>query len=250
MSVLRIRGLSKCFTAARGAVLDGVDLAIRAGETVALLGRSGAGKSTLARCLVGLERPDAGTIAVDGVPYDPRKRRARRLVQMVWQDSYPSLSPYRTIRHSLREPLDAFGAGPEAARDARARELLHAVGLGPDVLDRRPHQLSGGECQRVVIARALAADPRVLILDEPLSALDAPAQAEIVPVLQAASHAAAGAVLFISHDLTAVRRLATRVAVLDGGKVVEEKPTAEFFAAPENPASRALLDAWPPLPFG
>jgi len=248
-SGLSVRGLRKCFQASRGAVLADVDLHINAGETVALIGRSGAGKSTLARCLVGLETVDGGEIRVDDAIYNPRMRQSRRLVQMVWQDATTSLSPYRTIRQILREPTDAFGMGEAASRGSRVGELIESVGLPASLLDRRPHQLSGGECQRIGIARALATDPRVLVLDEPLSALDAPGQAEILPMLRAASREAPRAVLLISHDLTAIRRLATRVAVLHGGSVVEDQATELFFAAPQHPAAREFLAAWPPLPF-
>lgn len=248
-SGLSIRGLHKSFQASRGAVLAGVTLQVDPGETVALIGRSGAGKSTLARCLVGLETADSGEVRVDGSIYHPRVRRSRHLVQMVWQDAITSLSPFCTIRQTLREPMDEFGMGAAASRDQRVEELIESVGLQASLLDRRPHQLSGGECQRVGIARALATDPRVLVLDEPLSALDAPGQAEILPVLRAASRKAPRAVLLISHDLTAIRRLATRVAVLHGGRVVEDQATEPFFADPQHPATREFLAAWPPLPF-
>ena len=244
-----IQDLRKSFDPSRRAVLNGVSLTIHAGETVALVGRSGAGKSTLARCVVGLESPDSGEILIDGARFNPRERKLRRLVQMVWQDPVPSLSPYLTVAESIREPLDAFSAGPPSWRGNRVRELLRSVGLAPELASRRPHQLSGGECQRIVLARALAPDPRLLILDEPLSALDPPAQADIVPVLQSVTRPASRAVLLISHDLTAIRKLATRVALLHEGRVVEDAPSDRFLSEPEHPASREFLAAWPALPF-
>jgi ABC-type dipeptide/oligopeptide/nickel transport system ATPase subunit len=247
--LLSIRDLHKCFDTAGGAVLNGVSLTIHRGETVALVGRSGSGKSTLARCLVGLESPESGEVFIDGDRFRPRERKLRRLVQMVWQDPVPSLSPYRTVAESIREPLDAFSIGPPPSRDGRVRELLRSVGLAPELGDRRPHQLSGGECQRVIVARALAPDPRLLILDEPLSALDPPTQAEIVPVLQGVARQGAQAVLLISHDLTAVRKLASRVALLHEGRIVEDQPTERFLSNPEHPAARQFLSAWPALPF-
>jgi ABC-type dipeptide/oligopeptide/nickel transport system ATPase subunit len=168
---------------------------------------------------------------------------------MVWQDPYSALSPYQTIRRSLREPLDAFAVGDVSGRDKTVKRLIELVGLDSKLLDRRPHQLSGGECQRVVIARALAPEPRILILDEPLSALDPNSQAEVVPILQAASGDTRRAVLLISHDLTAVRSLASHVAMLHEGRVVEIQDTSSFFAAPIHNASREFLRAWPSLPF-
>lgn len=247
--LLSIQNLRKCFDPARGAVLGGVNLTIRSGETVALVGRSGAGKSTIARCMVGLESPESGEILIDGSPFDPRERKRRWLVQMVWQDPVPSLSPYRTVAESIREPLDAFSVDLPSSRKLRVRELIRSVGLAPELTARRPHQLSGGECQRVILARALAPNPRLLILDEPLSALDPPTQAEIVPVLQNVARQTSRAVLLISHDLTAIRKLATRVALLHEGRVVEDQPTDRFLSKPEHPAARQFLAAWPALPF-
>jgi len=246
--LVSIQGLHKSFGGG-ARVLDGVSLAIGAGETVALVGRSGAGKSTLARCVIGLETADGGDVRIDGRVFEPRRRAQRRLVQMVWQDPVPSLSPYQTVGASIREPLDGFGIADSGARDARVRELMRSVGLAPELAARRPHELSGGECQRIVLARALAPDPRLLVLDEPLSALDPPSQATIVPLLQEVARQASRAVLLISHDLTAVRRLADRVALLDEGRIVEDRRTDAFFASPEQPASRAFLAAWPALPF-
>ena len=247
--LLQVRRLSKTFNLASGPVLDEISLAIAPNECVAVLGRSGAGKSTLARCLTGLVAHDAGVIEVDGKPHRPRSRAHRRRVQMAWQDGAAALSPFTSIGVTLREPLDAFDLGPRESRDARVDELLRTVGLTASYRDRRPHQISGGEAQRIGIARALAADPRVLILDEPLSALDPPTQAEVLPLLRATSHSTALAVLLISHDLTAVRQLADRVVFLENARVVADQPVAEFFSAPAHPAAAAFVQAWPALPF-
>lgn len=246
---LSIRHLSKRFALHQGAVLDDVCLDISEGETVALIGRSGAGKTTLARCIVGLERADEGEVFVDGAPYRAKPRAARRAVQLVWQDPSGSLSPFLTLRQSVAEPLESFEIGDPKTRSRRADELLSSVGVAPEMFDRKPHQLSGGECQRAVIARSLASDPRVLLLDEPMSALDPPRQAALSQVLARLTRENRRAILLISHDLTAVRRLSTRVALLDQGRIVEDVPSAEFFARPSHPVARQFLEAWPPLPF-
>ena len=246
---LSIRHLQKRFALHEAAVLDDVCLDIGPGETVAVIGRSGAGKTTLARCIVGLDAADHGEVFVDGARYHAADRTARRAVQLVWQDPVGSLSPFRTLRQSVAEPLDAFAMGPPQTRARRVEELLSSVGVPSEMFDRAPHQLSGGECQRAVIARALASDPRVLVLDEPMSALDPPRQAALSQVLARLTEENQRATLFISHDLTAVRRLSTRVALLDQGRIVEDVPTGEFFARPSHPVARQFLEAWPPLPF-
>jgi ABC-type dipeptide/oligopeptide/nickel transport system ATPase subunit len=226
-------------------VLKGVSFSIAAGECVALVGRSGSGKSTLAKCLTGLERYEAGSVSIDGRPHLPSKRAARRQVQMVWQDSAFALCPFTSVATAIREPMDAFDIGsPDAVAG-----LLEQVGLSALMTSRFPHQLSGGEAQRVGIARALAAEPRVLVLDEPLSALDPPTQASIVPVLRSASRRDSRAVLFISHDLTAVRQLADRVLFLENGVISLDQQMHDFFASPGNPAAEAFLAAWGSLPF-
>lgn len=246
---LTVRGLKKRFDASGAAVLEGIDLDIQAGETLALLGRSGSGKSTLARCLVGLERPDEGSILVDGHPHIPANRKSRLAIQLVWQDPVASLSPFCTAGASIMEPISHASFASHEARIERAKELLLLVGLNESFLGRFPFQLSGGECQRIGIARALAAKPSVWILDEPLSALDPPMQAEILPVLRDAIQLHSMATLLISHDLTAVRQLADRVAFLANGSIVENRPTPEFLASPAHPVARQFIDAWPSLPF-
>jgi ABC-type dipeptide/oligopeptide/nickel transport system ATPase subunit len=246
---LQVRALSKTFDNERGPVLDEVWFSIEEGESVAVIGRSGVGKSTLARSITGLVRYEKGAVEIDGRPHRPGNRLQRRLVQMTWQDGASALSPFANIRTALREPLDAFKIGAVGSRDARIEELLQSVGIPCSYLDRRPHQISGGEAQRIGIARALAADPRVLILDEPLSTLDPPTQAEILPLLRATSHSTTRAVLLISHDLTAVRQLADRVLFLHRGRLVADQSAGDFFSAPSHPAAAEFIQAWPPLPF-
>jgi peptide/nickel transport system ATP-binding protein len=230
-------------------VLAGIHLDVAAGETVALVGRSGAGKSTLARCLAGLERVDGGRIEVDGLPYRASHRRSRRLVQLVWQDPVASLSPFRTVAQSLAEPLDAFGIGEARHRTHAVRELLRDVDLGLDHLGRRPHEMSGGECQRVALARALACRPRVLVLDEPFASLDPPRQLQISDLVARLATRDARAVILISHDLTAVRRLSSRVALLHQGTIAVDLATAAFFSDGAPDLAEEFRRAWPPLPF-
>lgn len=237
-ALFRAIGLSKSFGHRR--VLAGVDFSVAHGECVAILGRSGAGKSTLARCIAGLERTNSGTIEINGEPHLPKLREKRRAVQMVWQESGTALSPFLSVGQSLRETMRT---------DQDIAGLAAAVGLRLDLLDRRPHELSGGELQRAGIARALAASPKVLILDEPLSALDPVTQAEVLPFLRTATHAADRAALFISHDLTATRLLADRVLFLHDGAIVEDRLTNEFLSSPVHAAAREFVAAWPALPF-
>ncbi len=241
MTTLRVEGLSKRFGRSGPLVLDGVGFSVAAGECVAVLGKSGCGKSTLARCIAGLMTATEGRIEIEGREHRPQERGERRRVQMVWQDPVGSLSPFADVRSSLQE------AGADG--EARLRELAEAVGLGGGLLGRRPHELSGGEAQRAAIARALAAEPKVILLDEPLSALDPVTQWEILPFLRQATHTPGRAALFISHDLTAVQQLADRILFLEGGRVVEDRPAAEFLAEPRHPAARAFVAAWPELPF-
>jgi len=239
MSLLRVAELSVSF---ESRVLNGVSFSARAGECVAILGMSGCGKSTLARCIAGLESVTSGAVEIEGRAHTPRHRADRRRVQMVWQDSASSLSPFLSVRDSIQEGL--------ADRNREnLRTLAAAVGLPEELLDRRPHQLSGGELQRAGIARALAAEPKVLILDEPLSALDPITQCEILPYLRQATHAPNRVALFILHDLTAVRQLADRVLFLHGGRIVEDRPAMEFLTEPHHPAAREFVSAWPSLPF-
>ena len=227
--------------------VDGVSLLVREGETVGIVGESGSGKTTLGLALLRLA-PSIGPIAVlgnrlDGVPAK-RIRPWRKAMQIVFQDPYGSLSPRMSVAEIVAEGLavQASGLSRAARRDAVAR-ALHDVGLDPATMDRYPHEFSGGQRQRIAIARAMALEPRVVILDEPTSALDQSVQAQIVDLLRRLQRERKLSYLFISHDLKVVRALANHVIVMQEGRVVEEAPAAELFARPREPYTQALLAA-------
>jgi len=252
--VLRASGLVRRFATgsplrpASVSAVDGVSLELRSGEVVGIVGESGCGKSTFARMLVGLERPDEGTLEYRGKPVGGRARNSRWLregVQMIFQDPYASLDPRMTVMEIVTEPLAATRRIGRAARRARATELLGLVGLGPDALDRYPHQFSGGQRQRVGIARALALDPDVLVCDEPVSALDVSVQAQVINLLADIRSRLGVSIVFIAHDLAVVRHIADRVAVMYLGRIAEIGETDELFARPAHPYTQALLSAIP-----
>ena len=231
--------------------VDGVSFEVRKGETLGLVGESGCGKSTLARLLLHLIRPDGGELVFDGDPVDqPRGitvSALRRQVQMVFQDSYSSLNPRMPVRDSV-----AFGPyvqdKPHAEARAIASTMLGKVGLNPDQFGPRyPHELSGGQKQRVNIARALAVGPRMVILDEPVSALDKSVEAQVLNLLRALKRQFSLTYVFISHDLNVVRYISDRVLVMYLGKVVELGPVEAIFAAPQHPYTRALLASQPSM---
>ena len=239
--MLSIAGLHKSFHGTP--VLAGIDLAIGPGEVVGLIGRSGAGKSTLARLLVGLETPQAGRIRLAGRAIVPGRGAARRRIQYLWQDPVQALSPYLSAQGAVLETLRGFAIGPPGARPAAADALLAALGLDATMARRKPHALSGGQCQRVALARALAAEPDLLILDEPFSALDIATQVAAIALLQKV-HAERGiSMLIVSHDLAPLRRMAHRVAVLDAGRIVEDLPMTRFLAEAKHPLSTAYVRA-------
>jgi peptide/nickel transport system ATP-binding protein/oligopeptide transport system ATP-binding protein len=228
--------------------VDGVDLAVAPGETLGLVGESGCGKSTLARMAVGLEPPSAGSVRVTGI--DPwaggaaDRARLPRLVQMVFQDPFASLNPRLPIGWSVAEGLRAAGMSREKRRE-RVLELLSLVGLLPEHAGRFPHQFSGGQRQRVAVARGLALSPRLLVCDEPVSALDVSVQAQVINLLADLKERLGLAYLFISHDLAVVGHLSDRVAVMYLGRVVELAPAGALYDAPLHPYTRALLAAAP-----
>lgn len=230
----------------------GVDIAIRRGEALGLVGESGSGKSTIGRLLLRLARPTAGQVLFDGQEITaaprPALRPLRRRMQMVFQDPFGSLNPRMAIGIAVAEgiALHRLAQGREA-RD-RAAALLHRVGLAPGLHGRRPAALSGGQRQRVAIARALAVEPDFIVADEPVSALDVSVGAEILALLRELRAERGLALLFVSHDLHAVRSLCDRVAVLYLGRVMEEGPAAEVLRAPRHPYTRALLSASPGRP--
>ncbi|MFJ6015907.1 dipeptide ABC transporter ATP-binding protein [Streptomyces sp. NPDC092952] len=238
--VLEVASVSVSY-GARTAVRD-VSFTLRAGETVGLVGESGSGKTSVARVAMGLLRPDSGTVRLDGEPWSElpeRLRRPRRSrIQLVQQDPFSSFDPRFTVDRILAE-----GIGRHEDRAARARELLGLVGLGPEHLRRRPDELSGGQRQRVAIARALAPSPAVLVCDEPVSALDAPVRAQVLDLLDDIQRRLGTALLFVSHDLSVVRRISDRVLVMKDARVVEEGDAEEVFDAPQHPYTKALLAA-------
>ena len=230
--------------------IDGVSLAIAAGETLALVGESGSGKTTLGRTVLRLHEPTSGRIVFDGVDLGAlaaRPLRAlRRHMQMIFQDPASSLNPRMTVEEIVAEPLAIHGIGAgRAARRDRVAALLERVGLRADALPRRPHEFSGGQRQRIGIARALASQPKLVVADEPISALDVSIQAQIVNLLGDLQTEQRLAFLFISHDLKVVRHLAHRVAVMYLGEIVEIAPVAALYATPSHPYTRALLSAIP-----
>jgi oligopeptide/dipeptide ABC transporter ATP-binding protein len=236
---------------ARGAVraVDGVSLAVPQGAVLAIVGESGCGKSTLGRLALRLIEPDAGTVRFMGEDLralSPRALRARRRdMQLIFQDPFASLDPRMTVEDAIAEPLKLHYGVPRGAERARVAELLERVGLRPDTARRWPHEFSGGQRQRIAIARALASGPKLVIGDEPVSALDVSVQAQVVNLLQALIRELGLTFVLISHDLGVVRHIADRVAVMYLGRIVETGPADAVFAAPRHPYTRALLAAVP-----
>nr|WP_296065558.1 oligopeptide/dipeptide ABC transporter ATP-binding protein [uncultured Actinoplanes sp.] len=250
--VLEARHLVKHFPGKRGAVraVDGVSLQLRRGETLGIVGESGCGKSTLAKLLVALERPTSGTVEVRGEEISRLKggalRRARRNIQMVLQDPYTSLNPRMTVGDIIGEPFAIHPAAvPPYGRRRAVQELLDVVGLNPDHANRYPHQFSGGQRQRIGIARALALRPEIIVCDEPVSALDVSVQAQVINLLSGLQQRYDISLVFIAHDLSVVRHISDKVAVMYLGKIVETGSDAAIYDQPTHPYTQALLSAVP-----
>jgi peptide/nickel transport system ATP-binding protein len=248
--ILEARDLLRSFDVSQGifaapktiTAVDGVSFSLRSGEVLGIVGESGCGKTTLARMLLGLIAPSAGEARIDGRPAHALDGQARaRLIQPVFQDPYSSLNPRRRIRDVVALPLIAQRRLGAREIDRRVAAMLARVGLTPELVDRLPVQLSGGQRQRVAIARALVAEPKVVICDEPTSALDVSVQAQILNLLDELRRDLGFTYVLISHNLAVVEHLASRVAVMYLGRIVEEAPVDALFAAPRHPYTRALL---------
>jgi oligopeptide transport system ATP-binding protein len=258
--LLEVKGLRMHFPITEGVftrrlvgevkAVDGIDFSVRRGETLGLVGESGCGKTTTGRCILQLERPTSGAIIYDGVDVTKSARSEllalRRRIQVIFQDPYSSLNPRMKVGDIIAEPIKVHGLIPDGAkRTARVRELLSVCGLNPNFADRYPHEMSGGQRQRVGIARALALEPEFIVCDEAVSALDVSIQAQVVNLLEDLRERFGLTYLFIAHDLSVVRHLCQRVAVMYLGRIVELAECDELFDNPLHPYTRALLAAVP-----
>ncbi len=256
-TVLEARSLARNYEVSRGffaspanvAALGGVSFDLKAGKTLAVVGESGSGKSTLARLITMIEEPSAGHLKINGIDIvgstEEQRRKLRTEVQIVFQNPYGSLNPRQTIRKALEEPLLVNTKLSAKERREAAEAMLAKVGLRPEYADRYPHMFSGGQRQRIAIARALMLQPKILVLDEPVSALDVSIRAQVLNLLKQLQNEFDLAYLFISHDLSVVRHIADEVMVIYLGHAVESGSRDEIFANPRHPYTRALLSATP-----
>ncbi|WP_308250905.1 ABC transporter ATP-binding protein [Nonomuraea rhizosphaerae] len=247
MNVLEINDLVKHYGQVRA--VDGLSLSVGQGEVLGLVGESGSGKSTVGKCVLRLTEPTSGSIRLGGADITHLSRRAmrplRRDVHMVFQDPYSSLNPRFTIERIVAEPLLRHGIARGRAAGERVAAMLEQVGLRPEMRSRYPHELSGGQRQRVGLARALILEPKLVVADEPVSALDVSVQASVLNLITDLQREMGFSCLFVTHDLSVVEFLADRVAVMYLGRIVESGPTARIFAEPRHPYTQALLSAAP-----
>ena len=257
-NLLEVRGLKKHFPIRRGVfsrvsgyvrAVDGVDLTLRRGETLGLVGESGSGKTTTGRCILRLMEPTAGSVRFDGVDLlslpHAEMRKMRREMQVIFQDPYGSLNPRMKVGSIVGEPLAIHRIAKGSEREDRVVDLLRRVGLDPSAMKRYPHEFSGGQRQRIGIARALALKPKLVICDEPVSALDVSIQAQVVNLLMDLQEEFSLTYLFIAHDLSVVEHISDRVAVMYLGKIVEVADAETLYRDPQHPYTRALLSAIP-----
>ncbi|MSQ36715.1 MAG: dipeptide ABC transporter ATP-binding protein [Chloroflexi bacterium] len=258
-NLLQVKGLKMHFPLTQGIIfqrqvgavraVDGVDFFVEKGETLGLVGESGCGKSTTGRAILQLYKPTAGEVLFDGVDLvklgGEQMRKMRRRMQMIFQDPYASLNPRMTVGNIIGEPLEVHSLAKGKAKTERVQELLRVVGLNPYFTNRYPHEFSGGQRQRIGIARALAVEPDFIVADEPISALDVSIQAQVINLLEELQSKFKLTFLFIAHDLSVVRHISDRVAVMYLGKVVELADRAAIFERPLHPYSQALLSAVP-----
>ncbi len=258
-ALLAVRGLVKHFPVRKGFLwdrtvgvvkaIDGIDFDIPEGTTLGLVGESGSGKSTTGYCVLQLLRPTAGEVLFEGRDLTTLRgdelRRMRRRLQIVFQDPYSSLDPRLTVGRIVAEPLEVHGIGTRREREARVRELLERVGFNPDYAKRYPHEFSGGQRQRVGIARALALEPKLIVCDEPVSALDVSIQAQILNLLKDLQRDLRLTYLFISHDLAVIRAMSDTIAVMHDGKILESGAAGDVYATPKDAYTRSLLAAVP-----
>lgn len=258
-NLLQVRGLKKYFPITQGVIIqrkvadvravDGLDFDIMKGETLGLVGESGCGKSTTGRTILQLYRPTEGQVLFQGNDLTKLKgedlRRMRRNMQMIFQDPYASLNPRMTVGDIIGEPLEVHNLAKGKEKKERVEQLLHTVNLNPYFINRYPHEFSGGQRQRIGIARALAVNPGFIVCDEPISALDVSIQAQIINLLEELQSKMNLTYLFIAHDLSVVRHISDRIAVMYLGRIVELTDRKQLYASPLHPYTRALLSAVP-----
>jgi oligopeptide transport system ATP-binding protein len=257
-ALVRVRGLKMYFPIRRGLLqkrvgdvkaVDGLNFDIYAGETLGLVGESGCGKSTTGRAILQLYKPTEGTVEVAGKELTKLQgedlRKERRQMQMIFQDPYASLNPRMTVGSIVSEPMEVHNIGTKSERIERVRELLKVVGLNPYFINRYPHEFSGGQRQRIGVARALAVNPSFIVCDEPISALDVSIQAQVINLLEDLQEQFKLTYLFIAHDLSVVRHISDRIAVMYLGKIMELADRDELYANPMHPYTQALLSAVP-----